>query len=457
VRSGLPIGRIRCGHQRPRGDRVVAGAVGIQPAADEHHLVDVELGAHERSERWWEVGAGLQSGEGEVAGEALPRRLPEVSGPLGDRCGEVVDALHRHHECALAEQVDARPDQRNGRVEMDAGERVGDLVRIRVAEESERDVPPLGRDEPNAALVLASELHQLVDDVLGWDHGDEQTWHAPSQPSRSVRTMTMAHGPLDSSTPPQRVIITAAAAGIGRSIAAVFHADGAVVHLCDVDDRSLDQVRAELPGVRAARVDLLDGEAIDAWIAAAIDELEPLGGVDVLVNNAGTKGPTAYVEDVHPAEWRDCLAVTLDSHYRTARLVAPVMKRHGRGSIVNISSTAGQVGYGMRTPYAAAKWAVIGLTKSLAIELGPHGVRCNAICPGSVRGDRIDRVILAEAASRGVPPEVIAHEYVAGQSIGRFVEPSEIAAMCRFLASPAAAMVTGQAIAIDGHSETYHL
>ena len=167
--------------------------------------------------------------------------------------------------------------------------------------------------------------------------------------------------------------------------------------------------------------------------------------------------PTAYVEDVHPAEWRDCLAVTLDSHYRTARLVAPVMKRHGRGSIVNISSTAGQVGYGMRTPYAAAKWAVIGLTKSLAIELGPHGVRCNAICPGSVRGDRIDRVILAEAASRGVPPDVIAHEYVSGQSIGRFVEPSEIAAMCRFLASPAAAMVTGQAIAIDGHSETYHL
>jgi NAD(P)-dependent dehydrogenase (short-subunit alcohol dehydrogenase family) len=257
--------------------------------------------------------------------------------------------------------------------------------------------------------------------------------------------------------PPHRVIVTAAAAGIGRAIAGAFHADGAMVHLCDVDDEALARVREELPGVHAARVDLLDGDAIDAWLTGALDHLEQFGGVDVLVNNAGTKGPTAFVEDVRPDEWRECLAVTLDSHYRTARLVAPVMKRHGRGSIVNISSTAGQVGYGMRTPYAAAKWAVIGLTKSLAVELGPHGVRCNAICPGSVRGARMDRVIADEAAQRGVPPEVIAREYVSGQSISRFVEPSEIAALCRFLASPAGAMVSGQAIAVDGHSETYHL
>ena len=252
----------------------------------------------------------------------------------------------------------------------------------------------------------------------------------------------------------QRVIITAAAGGIGRAIAAAFVAQGAQVHLCDVDDAALAGVRAELPGVVATRVDLSDGPAIDEWVATAI---ATLGGVDVLVNNAGTKGPTAFVEDVTPDEWRDCLTVTLDSHYRTARAVAPVMKRQGAGSIVNMSSTAGQVGYGMRTPYAAAKWAVIGLTKSLAIELGPHGVRCNAICPGSVSGDRIDRVIAAEAAQRGVAPGTVADEYVAGQSIKRFATAGEIADLCLFLASPAAAMISGQAIAVDGHSETYHL
>ncbi len=250
------------------------------------------------------------------------------------------------------------------------------------------------------------------------------------------------------------MVITAAAGGIGRAIAAAFVAQGSQVHLCDVDDAALASVRTDLPGVVATRVDLSDGSAIDDWLAAAI---ATLGGVDVLVNNAGTKGPTAFVEDVEPDEWRDCLAVTLDSHYRTARAVSPVMKRQGAGSIVNMSSTAGQVGYGMRTPYAAAKWAVIGLTKSLAIELGPHGVRCNAICPGSVSGDRIDRVITAEADRRGVSPRTVADEYVAGQSIKRFATAEEIADLCLFLASPAAAMISGQAIAVDGHSETYHL
>jgi NAD(P)-dependent dehydrogenase (short-subunit alcohol dehydrogenase family) len=133
------------------------------------------------------------------------------------------------------------------------------------------------------------------------------------------------------------------------------------------------------------------------------------------------------------------------------------MKEQKSGSIINISSMAGQVGFGMRSPYAAAKWAVIGFTKSIAIELGPHNVRVNAICPGTVRGDRIQRVMLAEAKVRGVPIEQLEKEYVSGQSIKRYVEPDEVADLCLFLASPAAKMITGQAIAVDGHSETYHL
>ncbi|MFM2077537.1 MAG: hypothetical protein RJA49_1427 [Actinomycetota bacterium] len=250
------------------------------------------------------------------------------------------------------------------------------------------------------------------------------------------------------------MIITAAASGIGRVVAGAFVAHGARVHLCDVDDDALERTRADLPGVVATNVDLADAAAVDAWMDIA---LSALGGVDVLVNNAGTKGPTAYVEDVTPEQWRSCLAVGLDTHYLCARKAAPAMKRQGSGSIINISSTAGLFGYGMRTPYAAVKWAVIGLTKSLAVELGPHGVRCNAICPGSVAGDRMAAVIAAEAANRGVDPAVVEAEYLGGQSIKRFVDPSEIADMCLFLASPAARMVSGQAIGVDGHTETFHL
>lgn len=252
----------------------------------------------------------------------------------------------------------------------------------------------------------------------------------------------------------RRVLVTAAASGIGRAIAERFVAVGDRVHICDIDGTALARFSAEVPAARSAQVDLADGAAIDRWLEQALDDL---GGVDVLVNNAGSKGPTADVEDISPDEWRHCLAVCLDSHFHCARRVAPLLKQQRSGSIIAISSTAGQVGYGRRTPYAAAKWAVIGLAKSLAVELGPFGVTSNAICPGSVRGDRMDRVVVAEAARRGVEPRVVADEYVSGQSIKRFVEASEIADLCLFLASPAAVMVSGQAIAVDGHTEAFHL
>jgi len=253
---------------------------------------------------------------------------------------------------------------------------------------------------------------------------------------------------------PQRVLVTAAAAGIGRVIADSFARDGARVHVCDIDPEAVDRCHRESPALRANRVDLADPVALDRWLDESIEDL---GGVDVLVNNAGTKGPTAYVEDIAPEAWRDCLAVTLDSHFLCARRVAPVMKSQGSGSIINISSMAGMYGYGMRTPYAAAKWAVIGLSKSLAIELGPSGVRCNCICPGSVNGSRMASVIAEEADLRGLTIDTVTEEYLAGQSIRRFVEPEDVADLCRFLASPAASMISGQAIGVDGHTETYHL
>ena len=254
--------------------------------------------------------------------------------------------------------------------------------------------------------------------------------------------------------PQQRVMITAAADGIGRAIAKAFAAEGAKVHICDVNEQALAKFREDFPEIAASHVNVRSENEIDAWFD---DALEDLGGLDVMVNNAGIKGPTAPVDDIDYADWRECLEICLDSQFLCARRAAPVMKAQKAGVIINLSSTAGLYGFGNRTPYAAAKWAVIGLTKSLAVELGPHNVRCNAICPGAVKGERINRVIQGEAEMRGVDFELVAKEMVWSQSISRFVEADEIADMCLFLASPAAKMVNGQAIAVDGHLETMHI
>jgi NAD(P)-dependent dehydrogenase (short-subunit alcohol dehydrogenase family) len=249
-------------------------------------------------------------------------------------------------------------------------------------------------------------------------------------------------------------MITAGASGIGLAIARAFADSGAKVHVCDVDERALDAAARSHPQIAATHLDVTDEDAVCTWFGAALDDLN---GLDVLVNNAGTKGPTGYVEELKLRDWQDCLKVCLDAQFLCAKRAAPVMKGQRSGSIINIASTAGLFGYGLRTPYAAAKWAVIGFTKSLAIELGPFAVRANAICPGTVAGVRMQRVIEAEAEGRGVSIEVVQKEYIQSQSIKRFVQPEEIAEMCLFLASPASKMVTGQAISVDGHTETFHI
>ena len=253
---------------------------------------------------------------------------------------------------------------------------------------------------------------------------------------------------------PLRVLVSAGAAGIGAAIADRFRADGARMSICDVDADAVRAATRSDPDRHGVVGDVSDVDDAARWVAEVVDLW---GGVDVLVNNAGVAGPTARVEEVDPGAWRQCLAVGLDSHFLLARLVVPHLKRQRSGAIVAISSTAGLYGYGMRSPYAAAKWAVIGFTKSLAVELGPFGVRANVVAPGSVEGPRMGRVIGAEAAQRGVRAEVVEREYLEAQSIPRFVRASEIADVCAFLASPQASMVNGQVIAVDGHTETFHI
>jgi NAD(P)-dependent dehydrogenase (short-subunit alcohol dehydrogenase family) len=251
----------------------------------------------------------------------------------------------------------------------------------------------------------------------------------------------------------QRVMVTAAGSGIGRAIARAFADAGAIVHICDVDEALLQLATADYPEIAAECLDVTDEVALERWFD---DVLEDLDGLDVLVNNAGIAGPAAPVEDMDYDAWQRCLAVCLDSQFLACRRAVPVMKDQGSGSIINISSTAGLYGLPYRTPYAAAKWGVIGFTKSLAAEVGRWNIRVNAICPGAVEGLRMERVIAAEADASGRNPEVIRADYTRGVSLNRFVKPEEIAAMALFLASPAAAMVSGQAIAVDGHTETFH-
>lgn len=253
----------------------------------------------------------------------------------------------------------------------------------------------------------------------------------------------------------QRVMITAGASGIGWAVARAFADSGANVHVCDVDEKALATATEKCPQIAATCLDVTDEEAIDRWFN---DALADLAGLDVLINNAGTTGPIGYIEELKLEDWRACLSVCLDAQFLCARRAAPIMKEQRSGSIINISSLAGLYGYySRRTPYAAAKWAVIGFTKTLAIELGPYNVRVNAICPGNVEGARMEHYAKAEAERRNVSLDVVYNEYVQAQSIKRFVKPEEIADMCLFLASPAAKMVTGQAIAVDGHSETFHV
>lgn len=248
----------------------------------------------------------------------------------------------------------------------------------------------------------------------------------------------------------QRVFITAGAGGIGKVIAESYAAQGAQVFVCDQDRAAVNALPDQITG---ACVDVTDEAALDSWLQAGLSQF---GGCDVLINNAGIAGQADPVEALDLAEWKQCLAVNLDAQMLTCRAIAPVMKRQKSGAIINLSSTSGIFGAPFRAPYAAAKWAVIGFTKTIATELGPFGIRCNAICPGAVSGERMDRVLAAEAQARGVTADDVYRDYASGSSLRRFAEPAEIAQLCLYLSSDAAKFVSGQAIAVDGNTETYH-
>lgn len=248
------------------------------------------------------------------------------------------------------------------------------------------------------------------------------------------------------------VLVTGAGSGIGRAIAEAFLSDGNAVHICDVNPRAVEDFLTSNPGATATTGDVSRVGDVDRAVA---EMLEHVGGVDVLVNNTGVAGPIAGVEDIEPADWDHTLAVDLNSHFYFTRKVVPLMKKSGGGSIINIASSAAFHGCPLRSPYSASKWAILGLTKTWAMELGPFGIRVNAICPGSVDGERIRGVIERDARAQGKSVEEIRQSYLAQSSMRIFIDPEDVANLALFLASARGAKISGQTLGLDGHTESF--
>ncbi|MEC5408502.1 SDR family oxidoreductase [Paraburkholderia sp. MPAMCS5] len=249
----------------------------------------------------------------------------------------------------------------------------------------------------------------------------------------------------------KRVLVTAGAGGIGRAIAEAFVADGASVFVCDIDETALLHMQAQLPGIRTAVCDIADSSAVSQMVAGAASAL---GGLDVLVNNAGIAGPTASVAEMDADAWEAVLRVNLTGTFTVTQRAIPLLKQSGSGVIVIMSSLAGRFGYPNRSPYSTSKWGLIGLTKTLSRELGEFGIRVNAILPGAVEGPRIQQVLSARASASGRTVEQEKAAALANQSIKRFVDPADIAALAVFLASDAGRSISGQLIPIDGDSQS---
>jgi NAD(P)-dependent dehydrogenase (short-subunit alcohol dehydrogenase family) len=244
-----------------------------------------------------------------------------------------------------------------------------------------------------------------------------------------------------------RVMVTAGAGGIGLEIARAFVREGAKVHVCDVDGAALARLAATDAAISTSVCDVAAREQVARFFEEGIAKL---GGLDCFVNNAGIAGPTGRIDEIDPAEWDRCIAIDLTGQFNCARLAVAHLRRSQNASLLNVSSLAGRVGFPMRTPYAAAKWGVVGLTRSLAMELGPDNIRVNALLPGIIAGERQERVLTAKAQARGISFEEMERLAFSYTSLKEYVTPQQLADLAVFVASPRGRMISGQALSVCG-------
>ncbi|MEI9967796.1 MAG: SDR family oxidoreductase [Terracidiphilus sp.] len=245
-----------------------------------------------------------------------------------------------------------------------------------------------------------------------------------------------------------RVLVTAGASGIGAAIATAFAETGAKIHVCDIDDAALAAFQKRLPCSQVTHADVADETQVTALFEAQRAKFD---GLDVLINCAGIAGPTAGVDKITEQEWKRTIDVNLNGQYRCLHHAVPMLRASKTANIVCISSVAGRMGIPWRTPYVATKWAIVGIAKSLAIELGPDNIRVNAVLPGIVEGPRMDGVISARAKLEGVEEMAMREDYLKHISLHRMVNADDVALTCLFLCSPAGKNITGQAISVDGN------
>ncbi|WP_250482306.1 SDR family oxidoreductase [Caballeronia sp. GACF5] len=244
-----------------------------------------------------------------------------------------------------------------------------------------------------------------------------------------------------------RVLVTAGADGIGRAVTEAFLREGARVFVCDTNQLALGAIASDHPRIGTIACDVSQEASVAAMIDAAV---KFLGGLDCLVNNAGTAGPTAPTVDVTAPDWAMCIDVNLSGTFYCTRRALPHLRMSRNASITNLSSAAGRMGYPNKSPYSAAKWGVVGFTKSVSIEYGADGIRCNAVLPGPVDNARMREVIKEKAQLSGISSEDQAHKYLSRASLKSFVKPEEVADLIVFLGSERARCISGQAVGIDG-------
>ena len=251
----------------------------------------------------------------------------------------------------------------------------------------------------------------------------------------------------------KKIIISAGASGIGWAITKVCVAKGASIYLCDIDLKAINKVKKHSlynKRIFVSEVDASDEtEVIDFFHKIK----KKFRNLDALINNVGVAGPTGTIEKLDSSEWENTLHVNVNSHFYFTKQAIPLLKKSNNSSIVNISSTAGIMGYPLRSPYAVSKWGVVGLTKTLAMELGKYKIRVNAVCPGTIKGDRMKRVIKAKAKLMKVSQKLIEKDFISMSSLKSWVTEEDIGNACAFLISNEASKISGQVIAVDGNTE----
>jgi len=250
----------------------------------------------------------------------------------------------------------------------------------------------------------------------------------------------------------KKIIISAGASGIGWATAKICLSKGATIYLCDIDSKSLNKIKKN--PLYNKKLFLYECDASDEFeVSNFFNQVnKKTKKIDALINNVGVAGPTGTIEKLTSDDWEQTLKVNVISHFYFTKLAIPMLKKNKGGSIINISSGAGIMGFPLRSPYAASKWAVIGVTKTLAMELGKFKIRVNAICPGTIKGDRMVRVIRDKAKFLKVSKKLVEKDFVSMASMDCWIYEDDIGKMCSFLISSDGERISGQAIPVDGNA-----